>query len=126
AYVPHWLASVLKPDQDAIWLEVPFTSLPKAQENVTEAETSFQGKNLGFAVDNVRVLANKEFLEANPAAQRLFEQITIPIEDVNAQEQLIHNGENRPKDIRRHAEEWVQKNQQQFDSWIEAAKQAVQ
>ncbi|MEL7039814.1 MAG: glycine betaine/L-proline ABC transporter substrate-binding protein ProX, partial [Cyanobacteria bacterium J06592_8] len=26
AYVPHWLASVLKPDQDAIWLEVPFTS----------------------------------------------------------------------------------------------------
>ncbi len=126
AYVPHWSASIFKLDQDVIWLEVPFTSVPKAQENVTEQETSFDGKNLGFAVDNVRVMANKEFLEANPAAKRLFELISIPIEDVNAQQKLVHNGENKPKDIRRHAEEWVQKNKQQFDSWVETAKEAIE
>ena len=126
AYVPHWSASVLKPDQDTIWLEVPFTSLPEAQGNVTEKETSINGKNRGFAVDKIRVLANKEFIEANPAAKRLLELISIPIEDVNTQQKLVQNGENRPQDIRRHAEEWVQKNQQQFDSWVEAAKEAVQ
>ncbi len=126
AYVPHWSASVLKPDQDSIWLEVPFTSLPEAQGNVTEKDTSFEGKNRGFAVDNVRVIANKEFIEVNPAAQRLLELISIPIEDINAQQKLVQDGENRPKDIRRHAEEWVQKNQQQFESWVETAKEAVQ
>ncbi|MEL7039297.1 MAG: glycine betaine/L-proline ABC transporter substrate-binding protein ProX [Cyanobacteria bacterium J06592_8] len=126
AYVPHWSASVFKPDQDTIWLEVPFTSLPKAQGNVTEKETSFEGKNRGFAIDNIRILTNKNFLEANPAAQRLFELMSISIEDVNAQQKLVQNGENRPEDIRRHAEEWVQKNQQKFDSWVETAKQAVQ
>jgi glycine betaine/proline transport system substrate-binding protein len=51
AYMPHWLASNLEAGQDTIWLEVPFTSLPEGQENITEQETSFEGKNLGFAVD---------------------------------------------------------------------------
>jgi len=125
SYTPHWLGIVLEPGKEAIWLEVPFTSLPKAQGKVTARETSVDGKNLGFVVERVRVLANKDFVEANPAAKRLFELIKIPLADINAQQKLVYNGEDSREDIRRHAEEWVQKNQQQFDGWVSDAVKAV-
>ncbi|NEN96523.1 MAG: glycine betaine/L-proline ABC transporter substrate-binding protein ProX [Moorea sp. SIO3I7] len=125
SYSPHWSVTVLKPGEDTIRLEVPFLSLPKEQENITEKDTTVDGKNVGFAVDQVRVMANKKFLAANPAAKRLFELITVPIEDVNAQQKLVQDGESSPKDIRRHAEEWVNKNQELFDSWVESAKKAA-
>jgi glycine betaine/proline transport system substrate-binding protein len=125
AYVPHWAGSILEVGKAAVWLEVPFTSLPEGQENVTAEETYAEGKNLGFAVDRVKVLANKEFINNNPAAKRFFELVSIPIEDINAQQQRVYNGEKDSADIRRHAEEWVQENQQQFDSWVEEAAEAV-
>lgn len=119
---PHWLSSVLKIDEDVIWLEVPFTSLPKVQGNVTEKEMIVDGKNLGFPVADYQIVANKEFLTANPVAKRWFELVKIPLEDVNTESLRIKDGENKPDDIRRHAEEWVEKNQELFDSWIEEAK----
>ncbi len=122
SYTPHWLPTVLKPGKDVIWLEVPFTSLPKEQGEFTEEDTSINGKNLGFAVDKIRVLANKKFIEANPIAKRFFELINIPIEDINAQQELVHKGESRPEDIRRHAQEWIKNNQEMFDSWLEEAR----
>lgn len=125
SYTPHWSAVVLEPGKDAIWLEVPFTSLPKAQGTVTVQDTSVDGKNLGFVLERVRILANKEFVEANPAAKRSFALTKITLADVNAQQKLVHNGEDIPEDIRRHAQEWVQKNQQQFDSWVSDAAKAV-
>ncbi|NET55814.1 MAG: glycine betaine/L-proline ABC transporter substrate-binding protein ProX [Symploca sp. SIO2E6] len=119
---PHWLASVLKVEEDASWLEVPFTSLPKEQGKVTEKDTSVDGKNLGFAVADYQIVANKQFLAANPVAKRWFELVKIPLEDVSAESLRIKDGENKPEDIRRHAQEWVEKNQELFDSWVEEAK----
>ena len=121
-YTPYWLPTVLKPGKDVIWLEVPFTSLPKEQGEFTEEDTSINGKNLGFAVEKVQVLANKKFIAANPTAKRLFELIEIPIEDINAQQELVHKGEGTPADIRRHAREWIENNQEKFDGWLESAR----
>ena len=119
-----WMANVLKVGKDVNWLEVPFTSLPNEQKGLTEKDTSFDGKNLGFAVDNMQILANKEFLNNNPSAKRLFENMKVPIEDINAQNQLMNEGENSVADIRRHAQEWVKKNQDLFDGWVEEARKA--
>ncbi|MGB3405212.1 MAG: glycine betaine/L-proline ABC transporter substrate-binding protein ProX [Microcoleaceae cyanobacterium] len=121
-WTPYWLGVELKPGEDVIWLEVPFTDLPGEQSKITAEETSANGKNLGFAVDTIQILANQQFIEANPTAKRLFEVIEIPLTDINTQNQRIKNGEDTPEDIRRHAEEWVENNQQQFDSWIETAR----
>ena len=123
-WTPHWLASVLEPGEDAVWLEVPFTSLPKGQGELSEQDTLVDGKNLGFAVDQVRVLANKKFVNANPAAKRWFELVQIPLEEVNAQQKLVQEGEDTPADIRRHAQEWVKEHQQLFDSWVGEARKA--
>jgi len=125
AYNPHWVSTVLKVDEDVIWLEVPFTSLPKDQPKATEKDTSLDGKNLGFAQQKQRIVANKEFLAANPVAKRWFELVTMTTEDMNQESLRIKEGEDSPQDIRRHAEEWIEQNQELFDSWIEEAKGAV-
>jgi len=121
AWKPHWFASVLREGEDVEWLNVPFTSLVGTMENFTEKETSLNGKNLGLPIDKVRILANKKFLETNPVAERFFEQIEIPIEDVNIQQEKVKNGENKPVDIRRHAEQWVTSHQGLFDNWLKVA-----
>ena len=59
-------------------------------------------------------------------AKRLFELMKIPINDVSAQNDRMHNGENKPKDILRHVKEWITQNKAEFDSWIEEALKAAQ
>lgn len=123
-YTPNWVPIALETDQDVVWLEVPFTSLPKEQGATTTEDTVVDGKNLGIAVDRVRILANNDFLAANPAAKRLFELISIPVEDVNAQQKLVQEGEKNTQDIRLHAEEWVKTNREKFDSWLQEASRS--
>ncbi|NEP02676.1 MAG: glycine betaine/L-proline ABC transporter substrate-binding protein ProX [Symploca sp. SIO2E9] len=123
-WTPNWVGSVLKPDQDVLWLKVPFTSLPKQMGKLTEQDTSVDGINLGFPVDNIRILVNNKFLEANPAAKRWFELVNISIEDVNKQQKLVHDGEDSLEEIYAHAQEWIEENQELFDSWVEEAREA--
>ncbi|MEL6224199.1 MAG: glycine betaine/L-proline ABC transporter substrate-binding protein ProX [Cyanobacteria bacterium J06627_8] len=120
-WTPLWVSGILTPGDQVEWLAVPYTSLPEEQGDVSEDATTVDGTNLGFAVDQIMILSNDEFLAANPAARSLFEQVQIPIDDVSAQNQLMQGGEDSPADIRRHAEEWVEENQAQFDSWVETA-----
>ena len=122
AYNPHWIFSVLKLQEDVIWLEVPFTDLPKTLGNLAENATVINGKNLGFPVLTQRIVANQNFLVNNPIAKRWFELVQVPIEDINVESLRIKNGENRPEDIRRHAQEWIRQNQDQFDDWLAQAK----
>ncbi len=122
-WTPLWLSGVLRPDQDVVWLTVPFTSLPNER---SEADTTLpDGRNLGFAINDQRVVANKEFLEANPAAAKFFELVEIPVGDVNAQNLLMNEGEDSPKDIARHVDEWIADNQADWDMWLEEARKAA-
>ncbi|MDY7005208.1 MAG: glycine betaine/L-proline ABC transporter substrate-binding protein ProX [Cyanobacteriota bacterium] len=125
AYNPHWISSVLKPGEDVVWLEVPFTSFPESMKNMSEKDTSADGKNFGFPVLQQRIFANKKFLEANPVAKRWFELVKISIADMNAESLRIKEGEDQPEDILRHAQEWVKNNQQEYDSWLETARKAA-
>ena len=121
AYNPHWVGAILKPEQDVVWLEVPFTSLPPTMGEIMEKDTSVQGKNRGFPKTQQHIVANKKFLADNPIAKRWFELVQIPAEDINQESLRIKEGENKPEDIRRHAQEWVDNNQALFNSWIEKA-----
>ncbi|MFS8878657.1 MULTISPECIES: glycine betaine/L-proline ABC transporter substrate-binding protein ProX [unclassified Synechococcus] len=125
AYSPHWAGAFLKPGENVAWLEVPFTSLPAEQADVSTVNTLVDGRNLGFAVDRIRVVARADYLRDNPVARRWLELVSIPIEDVNAQQKRVHDGERSPEDIRRHALEWIAANRQLFDRWLQQARQVV-
>lgn len=119
-YTPFWLHNILSDGEEVVWLEVPFTSLPEGQgDDLSEEQTTVGGRNLGFAVQDQMIVANQDFMDENPAASQLFERVNISIEDVNAQNQLIRDGEDSPQQIRAHAEAWVEENQALFDGWVQ-------
>ncbi|MEO0648469.1 MAG: glycine betaine/L-proline ABC transporter substrate-binding protein ProX [Cyanobacteria bacterium J06650_10] len=119
-WTPFWLNFILVPGEDVEWLSVPYTDLPSAQGR--DVPTVYEGKNLGFAINEMDILANKDFLEAHSKARKFFEVVTVPNEAVSLQNQKMREGENTPAQIRRHAEEWVIDNQSLFDSWVKAAR----
>jgi len=79
----------------------------------------------GFAAADIRVVANKEFLAANPAARSLFEDVTLTVVDVALQNVRYDNGENTTEDVHRHAAEWIEANRAQVDEWLTAARDAA-
>ena len=124
AWTPNWVDVALKPDRDAVWLSVPFASFPEGWGEVKNEEATVDGKNLGFAVDRMRVIATTDFLDANPAAKYFFEHLQIPIAEVSAQQKLVSEGEDTPEDGRRHAREWIEANRDRYDRWLEDARAA--
>lgn len=119
-WTPYWVSGVLVPGKNVEWLSVPYTSLPNNQKG----NTSFKGKNLGFSIDSIRVIARNDFLKANPAAAKLFEVMTIDINDISAQNKLIADGQDSVEDIKGHADAWIKANKATFDGWVKAAAAA--
>lgn len=124
-YTPFWLSQILVPGRDVQWLSVPFTSLPAEQAKLHLNTKLPDGRNVGWPVNTMRIMANRKFLEANPAAKRLFQLMVIPVQDVTAENWLLHEGQTSYADVRRHAEDWIHKHQKEFDGWIHAALKAA-
>ncbi|MDP2698120.1 glycine betaine/L-proline ABC transporter substrate-binding protein ProX [Thalassospira sp.] len=122
-WTPYWVSGVLVPNEDVIWLEVPFSSLPGAQ---SEMDTALpDGKNYGFQVNNQQIIANLAFAEANPAAAKLFAIMEISANDISAQNLRMRDGEKSADDIARHADAWIAANRAKFDDWLEESRAAA-
>lgn len=120
-WMPQWMSNVLVEGRDVVWLEVPKTDLPGGKN---DANTTYEGKNLGFAVDTALSTLNKDFADKNPAALKFFSLAHINAADESAQNLKMQQGEKKPADIRRHAEEWITAHRQEFDTWLQAAREA--
>ena len=115
-WTPYWVSAELRPGKDVVWLEVPFSSLPGEQAKMDTQQPS--GKNYGFVVNTQHIVANKDFVQKNPAAGKLFEVMKVSVGDINAQNLRMSHGENQPQDIERHTDGWIKAHQKTFDSWI--------
>jgi len=120
-WTPYWVSGALVPGRDVEWLSVPFTALPDGATGNTE----YNGKNLGFAVDEIGIVARNDFLAANPAAANLFEVAKLDINDISAENKLITDGENTPEAIEKHATDWIAAHQAEYDGWLQAARDAA-
>jgi glycine betaine/proline transport system substrate-binding protein len=118
-WTPYWVSGVLRPGQEVVWLQVPRSALPGEQAG---QDTQLpNGKNYGFIPNHQRIVANRQFTDANPAAAKLFEVMQLPVGDINAQNLAMRDGQNRPADLTRHADGWIRAHQATFDRWIEQA-----
>ena len=122
-WTPYWVSGVLRPGQDVVWLQVPFSSLPGEQAKLDTKLPN--GQNYGFVINTQRIVANKAFVEKNPAAGKLFEVMVLPVADINAQNLRMQAGENKPADVERHLDAWIKANQKTFDGWIAQAMAAA-
>ena len=123
-WTPYWVSNELKPGKDVVWLEVPFSAMPGVQAGTDTRQGN--GKNYGFPINNQHIVANKVFVQKNPAAAKLFEVMVLPIADISTQNRRMHEGENRQQDIERHTDSWIKAHQNIFDGWIAQAKAAAQ
>lgn len=120
-WTPYWVSGVLVPGKDVTWLEVPHSAHPNGVDTKLP-----NGKNYGFEVNTQMVVANKEFVKNNPAAGKLFEVISVSVNDVSAQNlKMKEKGEGGWEAAERHADAWIAANRDKFDGWLNAAREAA-
>jgi glycine betaine/proline transport system substrate-binding protein len=131
-WAPNWTIFKLKPGEDVMWINVP-EIMPKESQMPGKDRMEVAGVagavsdpiKLGFVVSDIQIVANKKFMEANPAATKFFEVFTLPLDDINEQNTKMNEGEKSDKDIARHADEWIAQNQSTWDGWLEEARNAA-
>ena len=131
-WTPNWTVGLLQPGEDVVWIEVPHPSLPEDQAEFEDA-TTVEGVEgcvddpceMGWPANDIRPVANSQFLEENPAARRLFEVASIPLDAIFEQNAKMFEGEDSEADLERHAEEWIEANREQVDQWLEEARAAA-
>lgn len=122
-WTPYWVSGELVPGKDVVWLEVPFSSLPGDRKDIDTKLPN--GKNYGFQMNQMHIVANKVFAEKNPAAAKLFAIMKLPINDISAENMQMKVGQNSPADIERHADGWLKAHVKQVDAWLAEAKAAA-
>lgn len=130
-WTPNWTIGELIPGHDVVWIGVPYPTLPD-DENVTAAETTVPNVSgctaspcpMGFPPNDIRTVANREFLELNPAVATLLEAVVIPLDDISIQNALLIEGEDEQADIERHAADWIADNRSIIAGWLAAATAA--
>ncbi len=124
-WTPNWTIDVLVPGTDVVWLESP--ALPDE-----EADTAVPGLagcaggdpcRLGWPVNDIRAVANTEFLEENPAVRRLLEVVAIPLNDIADQNaKMAQEAEYSDAMVRADAAEWIAANRALVDGWLDTAR----
>jgi len=122
-WIPLWPSSIMKPAQDVVWLEVPFSALPGGRAN--EDTTLPNGKNYGFSMNTQHIVVSRAFADAHPDVAKLAEIMQLPVADITAQNALMAEGQNTAADVERHTNAWIHAHQTTFDNWIKQAKAAV-
>ncbi len=80
---------------------------------------------LGWIAADIQVTANNEFLDANPAAAALLEQVTLSVIDVSLANVEQDAGADTSEDIRGLATTWIENNRDVVDGWLETARAAA-
>jgi glycine betaine/proline transport system substrate-binding protein len=122
-WTPYWVSGVLVPGKDVVWLQVPFSSLPGERKGVSTKLPN--GADYGFQANNQRIVANKAFTQANPAAAKLFAVMKLSANDISAQNLRMRDGEKEAADIARHVQGWIEAHRKTYDGWLAAARAAA-
>ena len=131
-WTPNWTVNELKPGKDVVWIETPSVKLPEDQMSLADAATVKDVTGcvadpcvMGWPANDIRPVANSEFLKANPAAKALLEAATVPLDDIFAQNAKMNAGENSEEDIVKQATAWIDDHKEETDKWLEAARAAA-
>ena len=98
AWTPNWTNTVLVAGDNAVWL----------QSNVND----------------IRAVANSDFLDANPDIRLLLEEVVIPLGDIAAQNAKMAAGDYTEADVEADAQAWIASNRDKVDSWLATARAA--
>ncbi len=123
-WTPNWTVGILKPGKDVVWIEMPNATDETTHDDITGCVADPCA--LGWEANDIRPVANNDFLTANPAVKTLLKRARVPVADIFAQNAKMHAGEDEPEDIVRHASEWIEANADRVEVWLKEARDAAQ
>ncbi len=131
-WAPNWTVFKLKPGEDVMWINVP-EIMPTAAQAPAEDRMTVSGikgavsdpVKLGFVVSDIQIVANNKFVNDNPAIKKFFEIFKLPLVDINRQNTLMNEGQKSRSDINRHVDEWISKNKDTWNKWLNEARKAA-
>lgn len=118
-WTPNWTINELVLGEDVVWVATPELEGVDALEGV--AGCTEDPCNMGFTGNDIRAVANIDFLYANPAVAALLSVVEIPLGDIAAQNVAMQAGADSDDDIQEQAAEWIDDNREQVDEWLEFA-----
>jgi len=131
-WAPNWTIYKLKPGKDVVWINVPEIKPMPVQANDVDKMTVSGIKGAvtdplktGFVANDIDIVANKKFIEKNPPVKALFSVFSLPLKDISAQNARMHEGENSQEDIEKQVDEWISKNKDKWNFWLETARKAA-
>lgn len=131
-WTPNFTVVQLEPGEDVVWINVPEIVPSEGQQGLEDAmvASAVTGAvsdplRFGFVANDIRPVANRDFLDANPAAATLFEAVQIPLGDISEMTRRISEGESTDQAIADMASEWVADNRDTVDGWLEQARAAA-
>ena len=141
-WTPSAYITELRPADNVLWLGVNATlddSNPAGEDGgeahdqrpgtasigTDQCPASADGQcRLGWIAADIMVTANQDFLDANPAAAKLFELVVLPVIDVSLANVEQSGGRDTNEDIIELASEWIANNQALVDGWLSEASAA--
>ncbi|TVR85206.1 MAG: proline/glycine betaine ABC transporter substrate-binding protein ProX [Trueperaceae bacterium] len=131
-WTPNFTVFQMVPGEDSVWINVPEIA-PNADQEGFEDGMVVSGLEgavsdpvmLGFVADDIRAVANNDFLEANPAAATILELVEISVVDISEMVVRIDEGESSDADVMAMAAEWIEANRATVDDWLDAARAAA-
>ncbi len=102
---------------------------PNATANIPADQCPGTDENgvcqLGWTAADIQVTANNDFLEANPAAKALFEQVRLSVIDVSLVNVEQDGGCDTTECIAGLAQTWIDDNADTVNGWLDAARAAA-
>ncbi len=124
-WTPNWTVELLEPGTDVVWLEAPALPGETAPTSVADLP-GCAGDDpcaLGWAVNDIRAVGHRVFLDDNPPVRRLLDVVQIPGSDVAAQNaQMLGTDEYTDAQIDEDAAAWIADNRDVVDQWLEHAR----
>lgn len=118
-WTPYWLSGKLSIGKDIVFLQVTHSATPSGISTKLS-----NGSDYGFPINSQKIVANKSVLTKHKDIAKLFEIMKLSVNDVSGQNMLMQNGQNKPKDIKRHVAKWLKANKTQVTAWIQEAQAA--
>jgi glycine betaine/proline transport system substrate-binding protein len=131
-WTPNFTVFELVPGEDVVWINTPGVDPAPAEADLAEfmvvegvAGAVSDPLTMGFAANDIQAVANTAFLEANPAAARLFELIEIDLLDISEMTFRFIQGEDSDAAVAAMASEWIEANRDVVDGWLAEARAAA-
>jgi len=110
-WTPNWTLGEVIPGVDVLWLHVPVDG----QQSIQELEGASRNPiNMGYDLNDIRVVANRQFLKNHSGLRTLFENVKIPLDDIQKQNAEMAEGAGSLEEIRSAAKRWIEDNRYQL------------